>query len=183
MNRPGPEPRNGIHAAVASACSSCASTAHPAAGSVGGGRVWLIDAGRMSRVTGSGQIFEEGILPLAALCRVHSRPTDPAAFPAAPGDALFLFVEGRAVVGFGRVTAGAPDPVSGNLAVVWDLNFARALPRRAQWVAGEFPWDSSMQLFHLDGSVITPFAQPDAPLWMELSGSDILALVRWGEAY
>jgi hypothetical protein len=145
--------------------------------------VWLIDAARMSRVEGSGEIFDRGTLPMGALCRVHGSPCDPAAFPARPGDALFLLVEGKAVVGSGRVTGSASDPGSGELEVTWDLNFARTLPARATWVPEEFPWDQKMRLFHLDGTLIRPFAAAAVPPWMELSGSDILALVRWGDAY
>ncbi len=102
--------------------------------------------------------------------------------PIAPGDTIFLWVERRAIVGTGCARGLAVDG-GGDLSVDWDWSFGRRLPSRVEWVSQELDWDDRVRLFSRDGAAIPPFVADSGPLVIEISGKDVLALIRCGERY
>ena len=144
------------------------------------GRVWLVDATDMSEIGVADEVFERGVLPLKRLLAV--REEREIGGEVAEGDTVFLWVERCAVVGTGCVRESTVKG-DGDVSVEWDWSFGRRLPRQVKWEPGAFEWDDRVALFARNGDAKLPFASDRDPLVIELSGKDVLALIRCGERY
>ena len=147
------------------------------------GTVWVVDASLMGRTRVGADLFSLGVLPLGDLQEAHARAHGRASLPATidEGDAIFLWVDDRAVVGSGRVLA--PYQRGGaSLRVDWDLAFHRTLPEAVIWDGEDFPYSEELVLFGPNGGRRV-FDAERRPLVVEVSSRDILALIRYGDVY